>query len=109
MEVDTKRIEQAVIDGMVRLIQSGSAVTIDYNKRIDCSAELLEAYKNINHEKVMKEVTELLEHELARKIVDKITTEMSTDIKKLMENATVREDLRFMLRKNVEDFLERIK
>jgi len=109
MEVDTKRIEQAVVDGMVRLIQSGSAVTIDYSKRIDCSAELLEAYKNINHEKVMHEVTELLEHELAKKIVDKVTTEMGTDIKKLMENASVREDLRFMLRKNVQDFIDKIK
>jgi|WetSurMetagenome_2_1015567.scaffolds.fasta_scaffold71831_4 hypothetical protein len=109
MEINTSRLEQAVIDGMVKMIQSGSAVTIDYDKRIDCSAELLEAYKNINHEKVMHEVTELLEHELAKKIVDKITTEMGTDIKKLMENATVREDLRFMLRKNVEDFLNKIK
>jgi len=34
---------------------------------------------------------------------------MGTDIKKLMENNSIREDFRYMMRKGVESILEKVK
>lgn len=70
---------------------------------------LKKAFKAIDMNKVMEEVTERLQHELAEKIVNKIVTEMGTDIKQLMSHENIREDFRFMLRKETENILSKIK
>ena len=107
--MNTERINQAVEDGLIEKIRKVDVFELPYNDRINVSAELKQAYKNIDYKKVYEHITELLEQELAQKIVNKIVTEMGTDIKKLMENATIRDDLRCLLRKGVEDIIGKVK
>jgi hypothetical protein len=105
--MDTDRIQQAVENAFIKIIPD--ALKINYDSKIDVSPEFKKAYAKINFEKVHARITALLEEELAQKIVNKVITEMGTDIKTLMSNATVRDDLRFLLRKGVESIMEKVK
>jgi hypothetical protein len=107
--MNEKRIIDALENSVISAIQKGDVFKFGYDSRIDLSDQLKEAYKKIDYNKVMANITRLLEEEIARKVVDKVVTEMGTDIKKLMENATVREDFRFMLRTGTEKILKQIK
>lgn len=107
--MDSERIEQALENNIVKMVTKGDAFTIDYKNRIDVSKELKEAYKNINYARVYEQVKIKLEEELAKKIVNKIVTEMGTDIKKLMCNVDIRDDFRYFLRKGVEEITGRIR
>ena len=62
-----------------------------------------------NKHRIPDFIMEKLEEELAEKIVNKIITEMGTDIKRLMENNSIREDFRFLMRKGVEAIMEKVK
>jgi len=107
--MNAERIEQAMENAIVDMVRKGEPFTIDYKNRIDISAELKKAYANIDYAKVYARITEKLEEELAEKIVNKIITEMGTDIKRLMENNSIREDFRFLMRKGVEAIMEKVK
>jgi hypothetical protein len=104
-----ERIELAMENAIVDMVRKGEPLKIDYTNKIDISAELKQAYKNIDYTKVYARITEKLEEELAEKIVNKIITEMGTDIKRLMENNSIREDFRFLMRKGVESIMEKVK
>jgi len=107
--MDSKRIEQAMENALVDMVRKGEPFKINYDTKIDISNELKQAYKNIDYAKVYARITEKLEEELAEKIVNKIITEMGTDIKRLMENNSIREDFRFLMRKGVEAIMEKVK
>jgi hypothetical protein len=107
--MNTDRIEQALEVGLIKQIQSGDVFKLGYDSKIDASAELKQAYKNIDFQKVYARITELLEEELAQKIVNKIITEMGTDIKALMCNNEIREDFKYLMRKGVEAIMEKVK
>jgi hypothetical protein len=107
--MDTERIQQAVEDALIKMIRNGDAFTIDYKDKINYGAEFKKAYAAIDFNRVHARITELLEEELAQKIVNKIITEMGTDVKNLMSNATVRDDLKFLMRKGVEAITEKVK
>lgn len=107
--IDEKRIIQALENALVNAVNKGEAFTIAYQNRTDISPQLNEAFKRINFERVIDLVVARMEEELAEKMVNKIITEMGTDIKKLMENNSTREDFRFLLRKGVEEILGRVK
>jgi hypothetical protein len=107
--METKKIEAAIEDGMIKAIKAGALFKFPYESKIDLSVELREAYENIDYRKVYANITELLEEELAKKIVNKVVTEMGTDIKKLMANVKIRDDFRFLMRKGVETIMEKVK
>jgi disulfide oxidoreductase YuzD len=107
--MNIEKIQDAIEHALIKRLLEGDAFKIEYPDRIDISKDLKQAYANINYERLYALITQKLEEELATKIVNKIVTEMGTDIKRLMENATVREDFRFMLRKGVETILEKVK
>ena len=106
--MESQRIMEAMEQGIVKAIHSGEMFKIPYDSKIDVSKEMRRAYEGIDYAKVESRVKELLEEELARKIVNKIVTEMGTDIKKLMSNPNIRDDVRFMMRKGVEEILGRV-
>ena len=103
------RIINEIENSLIRSLHKDECFKLDYGNRIDVSDKLKEAYKKVDFEKVYKLVTEKLEETIAEKIVNKVITEMGTDMKKLFENATIRDDLKFLLRKNIELLLEKVK
>jgi hypothetical protein len=107
--IDTSRIEQSIESAIIKLIQNGEAFKIDYNNRIDISQEMKQIYASLDRSKLFTRIKELIEEELAQKLVNKLLTEMGTDIKNLMSNATIRDDFKYLLRKAVDDLLQKVK
>lgn len=106
--MDLNRIEQAIEERVLSSIRNGCVIQMPSNL-IDGTPYVEKAFKAIDMNKVMEEVTERLQHELAEKIVNKVVTEMGTDIKELMSHAEIRDDFRYMLRKNTEEILSKLK
>lgn len=100
-----KAIEQSVI----AFVQKGDYFQNYYDNRIDVMPLVKNVYKNIDHERLESLIISNLEEVIAKKIVDKLVTEMGTDIKNLMSNATVRDDFRFFLRTGVQKILDKVK
>ena len=106
--LQTERLQQAVENALIGIIRSGDAFKLPYENRIDLGSDLEKAYKLIDYEKVYTKVTSLLEEEIAKKIVNKIVTEMGNDMKKLMSNTEIREDFKYFMRKGVEKILDKV-
>ena len=106
--MESQKILDAMEEGIIKAIRSGDPFNIPYGAKVDVSAQVTQAYKNINFTRLQARITEHLEEELARKIVNKVVTEMGTDIKKLMSNNEIRDDFRYLLRKGTEELLGRV-
>ena len=105
----TQQIQSALEGALLKVIRSDTIFTMPYEKRIDASDMIRKAYALVDYNRVIEKMKAQLEQELAEKIVNKIITEMGTDVKHLMSNATVRDDLKFFMRKGVDEVLQKVK
>lgn len=103
--MDMNRIEQAIENKIIKDI--GSCIKLPYGI-IDGEPMVQDALKRVDMEKVMQEVAEQIQHELAKKIVNKVVTELGNDIKEVMSHKEIRDDFKYMLRKNIEIVFEKI-
>ena len=62
---------------------------------------------SLDFQEIFEDVRKELQKNIAKTIANKIETEFSGDIKKIMGNQTVREDVRFFLRKSMAENLEK--
>jgi hypothetical protein len=106
--MESQKILDAMEEGIVKAIRSGEPFNIPYQAKISVSDQIAAAYKQIDFTRVQAQIVQCLEEELARKVVNKVITEMGTDIKKLMCNAEIRDDFRYLLRKGMEELLGRV-
>ncbi len=95
--------------GLQKFINKGDFFQNNYSDRIDVMPLVKNVYKKIDSNRLEALIINNLEQVLAKKIVDKLVTEMGTDIKNLMGNASVRDDFRFFLRTGVQEILDRVK
>lgn len=107
--MNDERLLQELENALVKLVKGGSALEVPYGKRIDVSEHMKKAYKNIDYERVQELVSKELEEALAKKIVNKVITEMGNDIKSLMSNNSIREDFKYLMRKGVDEIMDRVK
>jgi hypothetical protein len=82
---------------------------IAYAERIDLMPIAKTIFGKLDMERIKSLVIAQMEEVVAEKVVNKFVTEMGTDMKKLFENVTIREDIRFFMRKNIEKMLDAIK
>ena len=83
-------------------------IKINYDNRYEVPYEVLkERYEKIDIEKVKEKITSRLEEEMD-KIVNKIITEFSNDIKQIMCNRELREDLRYYMRTKIEEINDKV-
>lgn len=94
---------------LLKHIHKGDIFKDSYTDRIDVMPLVKSVYKKMDIDHLEKLITSNLEEVVAKKIVDKLTTEMGTDIKQLMGNATVRDDFRFFFRTGIQKILDKIK
>lgn len=106
--MESKKLMDALEAGLVKKAKDGDFFNIPYDSRVDVSVDLRKAYKNIDFKRLESKVTKLLEEELARKLVNKIVTELGTDIKKLMSNPHIRDDFKYFLRCGIEEIMSRV-
>jgi hypothetical protein len=110
MEMDENRIMQELENAMVAKIREGEAFKFGkYDDRIDLMPIAKTVFEKLDMKRIESLVIARMEEVAAEKVVNKFVTEMGTDMKRLFENATIREDIRFYMRKNVEKMLDAIK
>lgn len=107
--MNDERIMQEVENALVKRIKDGDIITSNYNDRIDINPLVKQAYQKIDKDRLMLKLTEGLEEMIATKLINKIVTEMGTDIKNLMSNNSVRDDFKFFLRSGVQKVLDAVK
>lgn len=84
-------------------------IKINYDDRYKVPYEVLkECYEKIDIEKVKERIISRLEEEMADKIVNKMVTEFSNDIKQIMCNRELREDLRYYMRTKIEEINDKV-
>lgn len=94
-----EQIQQSVQDSLLKLIRSGEWCRIDYAAKIPLGADFLRKIQaGVNMDNVMEIVTAEIEGHIADAIIRAMTTEIATDVKKIMSNTELREDLRSVLR-----------
>lgn len=88
-------IQNAVYQSLVKKIASGDWLTIDYSNKISLPKILLQQiYDNLDKQRVMDKVKEGLEELIAKTIVNNMATEMNTDVKSILCNKVLRQELR---------------
>jgi len=84
-------------------------VKVDYNDRIKLPNSFIsDVYKTLDLEKIKSKLVENLENEMADKIANKLVTEYSNDIKQIMSNRELREDLRHYAREKIRAIVDNV-
>lgn len=99
-----ERIQQAFQDSMVKWIAAGEWLKAEWSQRVSIpQADLASIYKGIDKGRVLELVKERIEGRMADAIFNAMATEIATDVKKIMANTELREDLRAILRQHMRD------
>ena len=90
-------------------ISKQDLIKINYDNRYEVPYEILKkCHEKIDIEKVKEKIISRLEEEMADKIVNKMVTEFSNDIKKIMCNRELREDLRYYMRTKIKEINDKV-
>lgn len=78
-------------------------IKVDYSNRYSIPTSFLTSvYNSLDLENIKKKLIERLENEMADKIANKMITEYSNDIKQIMSNKELREELRNFAKSKIE-------
>ena len=103
-------VMQAIRKSLVEAITKGNWVQIPYESRPTIPASRLRSiYEQIDFVRVQAMCIERVEEMVADKIIHSLATEVATDVKKIMCNTELREDLRAILRDKIRKGVEAIK
>lgn len=102
MENFEEKLINVIQEKVIKDISKQDLVKVEYSDRFQVPSSFLnEIYKNLDLEKIKQRLTERLEEEMADKIANKLITEYSNDIKQIMSNRELREDLRHYAREKI--------
>ena len=101
-----ENFEQVLVDVVQKKVLKDigllTMVDIPYNERFKVPVSFLsDIYKSLDLEKIRMRLIENLENEMADKIANKLITEYSNDIKQIMGDKNLREELRFYARDKI--------
>lgn len=105
-EFETKLIN-TIQCKIIKDIEKQELVTVAYGDRMPLPQNfLVDVYKRLDIEKIKRQLIENLENEMADKIANKLIIEYSNDIKHIMCNRELREDLRFYARTKIKEIAD---
>lgn len=104
MENFNEKLIEIVQQKIIKGIASQELIKVDYNDRISLPNSFIkEVYQSLDLNKIKLRLIENLEKEMADKIANKLMTEYSNDIKRIMCNQELREDLRHYAREKIRE------
>jgi len=103
-----KAIAARLTTMVVNALSTGDSSTYD-RLEFDVKDIVKKAYAAVDMQKVIEEVTARLQSEIATRIVSNLMTEVGHDVKAIMSNAQIRDDFKYLLRKQADDLLQKIK
>lgn len=93
---------KAVQDAILKQVRDNGFVSLPYEQRVKVDGALLrEAYANINREMVSARITAIIEERLSDLIWNALATELSNDVKQILSNRELREEVRAVLRDQI--------
>lgn len=109
MEFDIAPFKKAVTDILLQEVKNHVYASRDsYTQAYDVRGFINDVWKEIDLEAIRKEVKGEIQHIIAQTIVNKMQTEIGTDVKAVMSNASIRDDFKYMLRKMTEEILKNV-
>ncbi len=96
-----EELDRQVRNTVLKVIGEGNWLKLPHNGVEIPVSVLREAYSRVDMKTVIDQVVSKLQTLLADKIISAMSTEIGTDIKQIMCNNELREDLRAMLRERM--------
>lgn len=97
-------LQQAIQHTVIDFIRKGEWMKLDHNAKINIdSAWLRKMHSMVDMDTVMKLVATQVEQRICDGIINSMTTEIATDIKSIMSNKELREDLRSVIRTKIRE------
>lgn len=95
--------ERAILDS----ISKGGWVMPDYNNRIKVSEDMMkDVWNMVDIENVKVQLANLIENQIADRIVNHMASELATDIKQILSVPERRETLRAITRRHMEEIMK---
>lgn len=99
-----ERVRAAVEESVVRLLARGEWIQPDYSTRIKLDLSTIRSvYDAVDMERVKARVIETVEVHIADKIFNAMATEIGTDVKQILSNTELREDMRSIIRAKIRE------
>jgi RNA processing factor Prp31 len=109
MENFEEKMVNVIQDRIIKGISNADLIKFDYADRFQVPKEFLhEVYYSLDLKKIKARLIENLENEMADKIANKLITEYSNDIKLIMSNKELREDLRHYAREKIKSIADNV-
>jgi hypothetical protein len=105
MENFEKDLMQSIQNNMLNQVRKAEFIQTGYGapKVTIPQSVLNDCFNAIDIEKVKQLITARIEEEVAGKIVNSLLTECANDVKQIMSNKELREDLRGILRAKIKE------
>lgn len=88
-------------------IQKNDILKIDYQSRFTVPPDIVEkSFRSIDSNKIIELVKNNLEEHIAKTIVNQMTTEVSTDTKRLMSDSVTREKLKYLVYPKIMEIID---
>jgi hypothetical protein len=102
MDDFTKDLVAAVQQSVLKMVREGNLVLPDYAARAKVpAAKVQELYDSVDWNRVRALVIAEVEQAVADKILNAMATEMATDIKQILSNKELREEVRGFIRAGI--------
>lgn len=97
-----EQLQEAVQHSVLKMVRDGALVLPEYSSRAKVpAAKVQEMYDSVNWDRVRALVIEEVERAVADKILNAMATEMATDIKQILSNKELREEVRGFIRAGI--------
>lgn len=102
-----KQVKEAAEKAVLRFIQGGEWLLPNYESRLKVPAEwIAQCWKLVDSQKLMQQVAQQLESELAERMVNHMAAELATDIKQILSVKERREALRALARDHMDSIMK---
>lgn len=109
MENFEQKLIATIQDNICKSIAKQELIKVEYNDRISLPRDFIQSvYQSMDIEKIKAQLVRNLENEMADKIANKLITEYSNDIKQIMSNREIREDLRYYARDKIRAIADKV-
>lgn len=97
-----ERMRVAVEDSIIAALRKGDWLYMSHDSRINFDRALVrQVYERIDKARVVEAVTERAQQHMADVIYNSLATEIATDVKQILSNKELREDVRSMIRERI--------
>lgn len=99
-----ENMQQAIENSLLAFIKKGEWIRLDYSNKVNLSVdELREMYKQIDKIRLMRLVAAKIEERMADAIYNAMATEIANDVKSIMCNKELRQDIRDIVRDKIKE------